>query len=147
MPKHATICRQLEYAHWVYDRQTVLFCSVLMLDLVFDDLDTEYYPSQDYKNTYDTIYTNFWGITDNTCSFGRPFLLLYFFAHPQPVHLYVYPSTLVFTCSNDGCTVLCIKLWLIGYIALLLIVTALILYITQVVDWVWWSCRLGVVKL
>ena len=33
----------------------------------------------DYKHTYDTIYTQFWDITDNIYGFGRPFLLLNFF--------------------------------------------------------------------
>ena len=25
----------------------------------------------DYKHTYDTIYNNFWGITDNIYGFGK----------------------------------------------------------------------------
>ena len=39
-----------------------------------------------YKHTFDTIYTQFQGITDNIYGFGRPFfLLLHIFARPQPV--------------------------------------------------------------
>ena len=31
------------------------------------------WPKIDYKHTRDTIYTHFWGITDNMYGFGRPF--------------------------------------------------------------------------
>ena len=40
----------------------------------------------DYKHTCDTILSHFQGMTNNIYGFGRPFLLLQFFTHPQPVH-------------------------------------------------------------
>ena len=50
-----------------------------------------------YKDTCDTIYTHFQGITNNIYAFGRHFLLLHFLSRP-PIFL------------NDGWTGLCIKL-------------------------------------
>ena len=48
----------------------------------------------DYKRTSDTIYTHFWGITDNIYGFGRLFAPS-FFTSPSiflPVHNGFYPS-------------------------------------------------------
>ena len=59
------------------------------------------------QHTYDTIFTDFQGITNNIYGFGRPFLLLHFFTRPP----YFYPSMFVFTRPNDGWTGLYIKLW------------------------------------
>ena len=65
-----------------------------------------WWPEMDYKHTCDTIYTHFWGITDNIHAFGRLIVPSNFL----PVLPYFYPSTMVFTHPNDGWTVLCIKL-------------------------------------
>ena len=49
----------------------------------------------DYKHTYDTIFTEFQGITNNIYGFGRPFFAPSFFTRPPiflPVHVRFYPS-------------------------------------------------------
>ena len=38
----------------------------------------------DYKHACDTIYTHFWGITDNIYGFGRPFF--------APSHIFTRPQ-------------------------------------------------------
>ena len=58
---------------------------VYKLSNVLDDL-----PGMGYKHTYDSIYTNFQGVTNNLCGFGRPL-----FTRPPiflPIHIRFYPS-------------------------------------------------------
>ena len=47
----------------------------------------------DYKHTCDTIYTHFWGITDNMYGFGRLFIFDPSFFYPSKWRVDVNMST------------------------------------------------------
>ena len=66
----------------------------------FTNVKYVFWLEMNYRHTCDTIYTHFWGITDNIYDCRRPVFA------PS----YFYPSKTGFTCPNDGWTGLCIKL-------------------------------------